>query len=241
MRLDGLNALVTGAAHGIGEAIARAFHAEGAAVVLGDVELAPAAAIAGELGERARAVELDVRDPDSVRAGVELCGRLDILVNNAARILPGSVWDISVEDWDDVLAVNLRGPLLTTQAAAPQMRANGFGRIVNVASIAGQSGGLVGGAHYSASKGGLIVLTKVFARELAGDGVTVNAIAPAAIEGRVMESISDERRRELAASIPVGRFGTAEEVAALTVFLASRDAGFITGATFDQNGGLLMR
>jgi 3-oxoacyl-[acyl-carrier protein] reductase len=121
------------------------------------------------------------------------------------------------------------------------MRESGFGRIVNVASIAGQAGGLVGGAHYSASKAGLIALTKVFARELAPHGITVNAVAPAAIASSVLDELPAERRAALVDSIPVGRLGRAEEVAAAVVCLASREAGFVTGATLDLNGGLLMR
>ena len=239
MRLDGLTALVTGGAQGIGAAIAGALHAEGSAVVVGDLEAAE------PLGERAWATELDVRSKESIEqavaGAVERFGRLDILVNNAARISPTPLWEIGPDEWDDVLAVNLRGVFLASQIAGAHMRENGFGRIVNIASIAGQSGGIVGGAHYSASKGGLIALTKVFARELAPHGVTVNAVAAAAIEGRVLDELSGGRREQIVASIPVGRFGKGEEVAAAVVYLASREAGFVTGATLDLNGGLLMR
>jgi 3-oxoacyl-[acyl-carrier protein] reductase len=239
MRLDGLTALVTGGAQGIGAAIATGLYAEGAAVVVGDLEAAE------PLGERAFATNLDVRSKESIEQAVagaiERFGRLDILVNNAARISPTPLWEIGPDEWDDVLAVNLRGVFLASQVAGAHMRENGSGRIVNIASIAGQSGGIVGGAHYSASKGGLIALTKVFARELAARGVTVNAVAPAAIEGRVLDELAEGRREQIAASIPVGRFGLAEEVAAAVVYLASADAGFVTGATLDVNGGLLMR
>jgi 3-oxoacyl-[acyl-carrier protein] reductase len=186
-----------------------------------------------------------VRDRESVNRLVdevlERGGRLDILVNNAARIAPSSLWDVEPEEWDDVLAVNLRGPLFGIQAAGPHMRAQGWGRIVNVSSLAGQQGGIVGGPHYSASKAGLLVLTKIAARELAPHGVTVNAIAPAAIESPVLDALPEATRVEIARSIPVGRLGRPEEVAALVAYLASEEAAYVTGATFDVNGGLLMR
>jgi 3-oxoacyl-[acyl-carrier protein] reductase len=243
MRLEGLVALVTGGAQGIGAAIGSALHAEGASVVLADIE--PADEAAKKLGERAWPVSLDVRDKASVEeafaAAVGRFGRVDILVNNAARIVTGSVWEISPEEWDDVLAVNARGAFFASQVAGAHMRDNGWGRIVNVTSLAGQAGGLVGGIHYSASKAALIVLTKVFAQALARDGVTVNAIAPAAIESRALEALPEERRQQIADSIPVGRLGRADEVGAAVVYLASREAGYITGATLDLNGGLLMR
>jgi 3-oxoacyl-[acyl-carrier protein] reductase len=243
MRLEGLVALVTGGAQGIGAAIGRALHAEGASVVLADLE--PADALLAELGDRASSISLDVRDKRSVEAAVESAigrfGRLDVLVNNAARIVPGSVWEVSEEEWDDVLAVNVRGAFFACQAAGRHMRANGWGRIINIASIAGQAGGLVGGVHYSASKAALIAVTKVFAQELAPHGVTVNAIAPGPIESSSVDALSEERRDAIVAGIPVGRLGRPEEVAAAVVYLASRDTGFITGATIDLNGGLLRR
>ena len=219
MRLEGLVALVTGGAQGIGAAIGSALHAEGASVVLADIQ--PADEVAKEIGERAWAVSLDVRDKASVEEAfaeaVARSGRVDILVNNAG------------------------GAFFACQVAGAHMRENGWGRIVNVTSLAGQAGGLVGGVHYSASKAALIVLTKVFAQALAKDGVTVNAIAPAAIESRALDALPEERRKEIAESIPVGRLGRADEVGAAVVYLASREAGYITGATLDLNGGLLMR
>jgi 3-oxoacyl-[acyl-carrier protein] reductase len=166
---------------------------------------------------------------------------VDILVNNAARTAGGSVWEIDADEWDDVLAVNLRGVLFGCQIAGPPMREQGFGRIVNLASLAGQQGGLVTGAHYAASKAGIVVLTKILARELAPHGVTVNAVSPAAISGPVMDALPSGRVEELARTIPVGRVGRPEEVGALIAFLASDEAGYITGATLDINGGLFMR
>jgi 3-oxoacyl-[acyl-carrier protein] reductase len=236
-------AVVTGAARGLGAAIAAGLHARGATVVLADID--DAGARAGEIGERAWAAPVDVRDRDSVNALVEevvrRSGRIDVLVNNAALTPIGSLWDVEPDEWDDVLAVNLRGPLFTIQAVGPRMIAQGWGRIVNIASDAGQAGGTVTGPHYSASKAGLLVLTKIAARELAPHGVTVNAVAPAAIESPILDALPRATREAVAGSIPVGRLGRPEEVAALVAYLASEDAAYVTGATFDLNGGSLMR
>jgi 3-oxoacyl-[acyl-carrier protein] reductase len=152
-----------------------------------------------------------------------------------------SLWEIDEAEWDDVIATNLRSVLQATQIAGARMRERGFGRIINHASIAGQQGGLVMGAHYAASKAGILVLTKITAQELAPSGVTVNAIAPAAIDGPLMGELGEERAKALAAGIPVRRLGRPEEVGAMVVYLASDLAGYVTGATFDINGGLLMR
>jgi 3-oxoacyl-[acyl-carrier protein] reductase len=246
--LAGRSAIVTGAAQGLGEAIGRALAERGARVLLADQNaegVRAAAAAIDPAGERASAVEVDVRDRDSIQRAFDQAvgrfGRVDILVNNAARTISRSIWEIEADEWDDVLAVNLRGVLFGCQIAGPHMREQGFGRIVNLASLAGQQGGLVAGAHYAASKAGIVVLTKIVARELAPHAVTVNAVAPAAIAGPVMDTLPPEHVEALARSIPVGRVGRPEEVAALVAFLASDEAGYITGATLDVNGGLLMR
>lgn len=238
-------ALVTGAGQGIGNAIASALHSSGAVVYILDVDGALAEAAASDLGDRVRALTADVRDRAQLEAAhAEILvrhGRLDILVNNAARTVNRSVWEIDGEEWDDVLEVNLRGVLFGSQIAGAAMRERGSGRIINLTSLAGQQGGLVAGAHYAASKAGIIVLTKIFARELAPFGVTVNAVAPAAIDGPVMQSLGAERVEAIAASIPVGRVGSPAEVAAAVTYLASDAAGFVTGATLDVNGGVFMR
>jgi 3-oxoacyl-[acyl-carrier protein] reductase len=229
--LDGRVALVTGGGRGIGEAIARTLRERGSTVVVGD--------LAG--GQ----IELDVRSAASFEAAVaslvEQHERLDILVNNAAVTIRRPFFEIDEAEWDEVMAVNLRSVFLGCRIAGQRMREQGSGRIVNLSSLAGQAGSIVNGAHYAASKAGILALTKVVARELAPHGVTVNAVAPAAIDGPVMEALPPEQVEALARSIPVGRLGTPEEVATLVAFLASDEAAFVTGATFDVNGGLLMR
>ena len=241
MSLDGRAAIVTGAAQGLGEAIARALHARGATVVLADVNLQAAEQVAASLGERARALECDVRSRESLRRVIEEAGEVDVMVNNAARTVSRPFWEIEQDEWDDVLAVNLRGVFFGCQLAGEHMRGRGRGRIINLSSLAGQQGGAVAGAHYAASKAGIIVLTKIAAQELAPHGVTVNAIAPAAVRTPVMDDMPADRLDAVRQRIPIGRFGEPEEVAALAVFLASDEAAYITGATLDVNGGLLMR
>ncbi|WP_033290668.1 SDR family oxidoreductase [Amycolatopsis jejuensis] len=241
-------AVVTGAGRGLGEAIARRLHAQGCRVALADVDPSSAAAVAAQLdpgGRTAVAVTTDVRAPDQIESCVatvtERWSAPDILVNNAARTAPASLWDIGIDEWDDVLTTNLRSVFLFSRACAATMRQRGWGRIVNLASIAGQAPLAATGAHYAASKAGIVALTKVFAQELAESGVTVNAVAPGAIRTPVMDGMPADQLAAAEATIPLGRFGSAEEVAALVAHLCSADAGYLTGATIDVNGGILMR
>ena len=243
--LQGKTALVTGAAQGLGLGIARSFLQAGASVVLADIN-PEIEAIASNLDpERALGLGLDVRSEidwtRSLEATIARFGALDILVNNAALTISKSVWDIPEAEWDDVLAVNLRGVFFGCRGAGRYMRERGSGRIINISSLAGQRGGVVAGAHYSASKAGIIVLTKCFAQELATSGVTVNTIAPAAIEGPMTKVMPAEKVEGLARTIPVGRLGTDQEVGAAAIYLASDAAGFVTGTTIDINGGIFMR
>jgi 3-oxoacyl-[acyl-carrier protein] reductase len=247
-RLDGRSAIVTGAGRGLGEAIAVELAARGARVLLADIDGDSAAAAAARIRESGAAAEgatLDVADwaafEELVADFAARAGRLDVLVNNAARSVARSFWEIEPDEWNEVMAVNLRGVFAGCRAAGALMREAGSGRIVNLTSLAGQQGGINGGAHYAASKAGIIVLTKIVAAELAGSGVTANAVAPAAIEGPIFDALPAERQEAIAASIPVGRAGRPEEVAATVAFLASERAAFITGTTIDVNGGLHMR
>lgn len=233
-------AIVTGAARGIGEAIARRLHADGYEVVLADI--ADASPVAAALGERAHAHELDVRELASWQQLLAaLDGDVHALVNNAARTEFRSFFEIDVDEWDDVLATNLRGTYLGCRVVGEALRERGAGRIVNLASDAAFAASGGSGVHYAASKAGVVALTRRAATELAPYGVTVNAVAPAAIDGPLARSVLRDRLDEKLADIPVGRLGRPEEVAGLVSFLVSDEAGYITGATLDANGGALMR
>jgi 3-oxoacyl-[acyl-carrier protein] reductase len=239
-------AIVTGAARGLGEAIARRLHADGYRVALADVDVGGGERVASDLGPRAFAVRHDIRELGSWTTLVEavtseLGENLYALVNNAARTEVRSFWEIDVEEWDDVLATNLRGTYLGCRVVGERLRDRGRGRIVNLASVAGQASRAVTGVHYATSKAAIVALTRHAATALAPHGVTVNAVAPAAIDGPMVASVPPERIRAMLETIPVGRLGRPEEVAALVAYLLSDEAGFTTGATYDLNGGMLMR
>jgi 3-oxoacyl-[acyl-carrier protein] reductase len=244
---------VTGAGQGLGAAIAAAFYRDGANVALGDVSdhIVENARQLDPSGTRTATFSLDVRSRVDFQRAFDECverfGRVDVLVNNAARTDMRTVWEVGADEWDDVIAVNLRGTLFGCQIAGLHMRGNRFGRIINLSSLAGQQSfpreeGSVGtGVHYAASKAGIIALTRSFAHELAAYGVTVNAIAPAAIRTPVMDALPESAVKAFERRIPVGRVGTADEVAGATLYLASDIAGYVTGMTLDINGGAYMR
>jgi 3-oxoacyl-[acyl-carrier protein] reductase len=242
-------ALVTGAGAGLGTVIAAGLHAAGYRVALADIDERAAVAAAAALdasGDTVAAVHLDVREKAGwQRALANVLGRwgdVQVLVNNAAMTVARPVMDISPEEFDAVMAVNVRGTFLGCQVFGSHFRDKGHGRIVNLASLAGQNGGTATGAHYAASKGAILTLTKVFARDLAAGGVTVNAIAPGPLDTpMVHRTVPAERLGALKANIPIGEIGDPRFIASLVAQLASPEAAFVTGATWDVNGGLFMR
>ncbi|WP_345816965.1 SDR family oxidoreductase (plasmid) [Paraburkholderia sp. PREW-6R] len=241
--------LVTGAARGLGAVVARCFHAAGYNVALGDIALDAAGTLAHELssdGSSAFALKLDVtskRDFENARdALLARWGAIDALVNNAGASKVVPVMEISGEQFDQVIDVNLRSVLFGCQVFGQYFADRGVGRIVNIASLAGQNGGSATGAHYAAAKGGALTLTKVFARDLASRGVTVNAISPGPLDLPIVhESVPADQLQQVIAGIPVKKLGSAEYIADVAVLLASADAYFANGACWDVNGGLFMR
>jgi 3-oxoacyl-[acyl-carrier protein] reductase len=242
--LSGRTALVTGAAWGLGRVLSQALAGLGARLILVDVD-AQALDEATELLQDApggvEPLALDVADAAAVRSAFSQVAPVEVLVNNAGICPLTPPDEIGEEEWDRVLDVNLKGAFLCTQAALPGLRAAGWGRVINIASLAGQMGGIAVGVHYAASKAGLLGLTKSFARMLAPYGVTVNAVAPATLEGGLTLNWPESVRADLQSQIPLGRFIRPLEVAAVVGFLCSPAADAITGATIDVNAGLFMR
>ena len=234
-------AVVTGGAQGFGKAIAQRFVQSGARVALWDHDIALAQQTAAALGSAATAIACDVTDPsavaEAVGATVGALGKIDILVNNAGIAgATATTWETAVEEWRKVMQVNLDGPFICSRAVLPLMIARNYGRIVNIASIAGKEGN-PNAAHYSASKAGLIALTKSLGKELAGYNIAVNAITPAAAKTAILEQITQAHIDFMLSKIPRNRFVTVEEVAALVAWIASEENSFTTGAVFDISGG----
>jgi NAD(P)-dependent dehydrogenase (short-subunit alcohol dehydrogenase family) len=237
--------IVTGAWRGLGRAIAECFHERGAAVAVNVRDRARAENLAVAIGERTLAVPGDIAAPDVaeqiVRMTLESFGRVDVVVNNAALARSTRFPDLTADEWRVALDVNLTAPFLLMKAALPAMRRQRYGRIINISSSAGRTVSTLGGAHYTASKAGLLGLTRAAAKELGKFGITVNAVCPGMIDTELTrENANDELLQRLAASYPIPRLGTAREVADLICFAASEAAGYITGASFDINGGDLM-
>jgi 3-oxoacyl-[acyl-carrier protein] reductase len=245
-RLAGRTAIITGAAQGIGYCVSELFGREGASVVVVDVDEAKTAEAAGKLaaaGVAALAVKADVSKYEdcaaAVQAALEKFGRVDVLVNNAGVTRDNLVMRLADADWDLVLDINLKGTFNFTKAVARSMLKARTGRIINIASIVGQQGN-AGQANYSASKGGVIALTKTCAREFASRGVLVNAIAPGFIRTRMTDSIPEEARAKLLEAILLGRMGEPEDIARAALFLAGPDSSYITGQVLGVNGGMYM-
>jgi NAD(P)-dependent dehydrogenase (short-subunit alcohol dehydrogenase family) len=238
-------AIVTGAARGLGRAIAARFYERGACVAINVRDAARSNEVARSLGADALAVPGDVATagfPDRVvRETLDRFGRVDILVNNAALATSTRFPELSAEEWRLAMEVNLTAPFLLTKAVFPTMKAQSYGRIINISSSAGRTVSTLGGAHYTASKAGLLGLTRATAKELGPFGITVNAVCPGMIDTELThENASDELLHRLAASYPVPRLGTSLEVADLVCFLASEQAGYMTGTSLDITGGDLM-
>jgi 3-oxoacyl-[acyl-carrier protein] reductase len=241
--LDGKIAIVTGGAGPIGAAIGKRLLEEGAQLVLLDRAAGQLNAVVASLGAKAVPVVIDLADPKAIEStATDLLarfGHIDILVNNAGILSNNKIADAPYDEWRRIFAVNLDAAFLMTKAILPAMRAQNWGRVVMMSSLAAKSGGLTAGTAYSTSKAALVGLTFTIARETAAQGITVNAIAPAYVmTPMVSEQLSAEQRARLLAQIPVGRFCTPEEIAHVVSFLVSPMSGFITGEVIDVNGGL---
>ncbi|MBV8120372.1 MAG: 3-oxoacyl-[acyl-carrier-protein] reductase [Alphaproteobacteria bacterium] len=241
--LSGQSALVTGASGGIGRAIARALHRQGAQVMVGGTRQEALAALAEELGERVHIGLADLVDPAAadrlVKDAETAMGRIDILVNNAGITRDALALRMDDESWRGVIEVNLTAAFKLTRAALRGMIRRRHGRVIGVTSVVAITGN-AGQANYAAAKAAMIGMSKSIAAEIAGRGITVNCIAPGAIATAMTEKLTAEQRERLLGVIPAGRFGTPEEVAAAVIFLASPEAAYVTGQTLHVNGGMAM-
>ncbi len=241
--LTGKSALVTGASGGIGAAIARALHEAGAQVGLSGTREAPLVELAGELGERAHVLPCNLSDREAVtalqKAALEAMGAVDILVNNAGITRDNLFMRMSEEEWDAVLQVNLTSAMLLSKGVIRGMMKARWGRIVNISSVVGATGN-PGQANYAASKAGLIGMSKSLAYEVASRGITVNAVAPGFITTAMTDKLTEDQKSAILTQVPAGRMGDAEEIAAAVLYLASPEAGYVTGATLHVNGGMAM-
>ncbi len=239
--LTGQTAIVTGAATGIGEAIARRLASAGAAVAVADLNLKGATEVAHSIGAESFPVELDVARSESADAAIAAVmarrGRIDILVNNAGiggRAAP--LWEQTDEDWRHIIGINLMGVVHCTRAAIPHMRQRRYGRVVNIASIAGKEGN-PNMSPYSATKSAVIAFTKSVGKEVATEGICVNAVAPAVIRTHILDQLTPDQVDYMTQRIPMRRTGTPDEIAAVVHFLASPDCSFVTGQCYDASGG----
>jgi 3-oxoacyl-[acyl-carrier protein] reductase len=241
--LKGKNALVTGATGGIGGAIAKALHGQGAAVAISGTKADKLEALASELGDRVFVLPCDLRDRPAVAqladTAEKTLGQVDILVNNAGITHDNLFMRMKDEEWDDVIAVNLTSVFTLTRGILRGMMRRRAGRIVNIASISGVFGN-PGQGNYAASKAGLVGMTKSLAREVAARGITANCISPGFISTPMTDALTKKQVEAIAAAIPVQSFGKPEDIAAAVVFFASDEAGYVTGETMHVNGGMIM-
>lgn len=237
--------LITGGARGIGRELVTTFVRRGGKVTFADLDEKAAEETLDRVGtpERCRFVAANIASKEgaetAVKAAVEFGGGLDVLVNNAGITRDGLLMRMSEDDWDAVLAVNLTGTFLVTRAATRKLMKSRRGRVINIASVVGLVGN-AGQANYAASKGGIVAFTKSVARELAGRGVTVNAVAPGFIQTDMTAALPEKAAEELRSRIPLGRLGTVEDVAVVVAFLASPEAGYVTGQAIPVDGGMVM-
>lgn len=250
--LSGQVAIVTGASRGLGEAIAATLHRCGAKIALVARSRDDLERVAADLRSRpngsdaasTRVYAIDVADEQATSSMVAdvlaAWGRIDILVNNAGLVSPGTFEEVDTAEWQRLIDANLTGAYQLIRAVAPTMQAQRHGRIVNISSISAQTGGVSGGVHYAASKGGMLAMTKTLARDLGPYNVTVNSIAPGQIDSRP-GSMQGEQRRQIESMVPLGRLGDPEDIANAVLYLVSRMGKYVTGATLDVNGGILKR
>jgi 3-oxoacyl-[acyl-carrier protein] reductase len=241
--LTGKNALVTGASGGIGGAIAKALHAQGATVGLSGTRVGPLEELAAELGDRTHVLPCNLSDAEAVTAlpkqAVEAMGSLDILVNNAGITRDNIFMRMSDEEWSQVLDVNLTSTMRLCKGAIRGMMKSRWGRIVNISSVVGATGN-PGQANYAASKAGMVGMSKSIAYEVASRGITVNCVSPGFISTAMTEKLNDDQKNGILGQIPVGRMGEADEIAAAVLYLASPEAAYVTGTTLHVNGGMAM-
>ncbi len=241
--LTGKTALVTGASGGIGGAIATALHGAGATVALSGTRIDPLNELAAKLGDRAHVVPCNLSDRAAVAAlpktAIEAMGGLDILVNNAGVTKDNLFMRMKDEEWDMVLDINLTSTMILMRAVMRPMMKARWGRIINISSIVGVTGN-PGQANYAASKAGVIGMGRSVAHEVASRGITVNAIAPGFITTAMTDKLTDDQKSALLTGVPMGRMGTSDEIAAAAMYLASNEAGYVTGQTLHVNGGMAM-
>jgi 3-oxoacyl-[acyl-carrier protein] reductase len=241
--LTGKTALVTGASGGIGGAIARQLHAQGATVALSGTRVEPLQALAADLGERAHVTPCNLSDAASVEAlpkvAAEAMGGLDILINNAGVTRDNLFMRMSDEEWDQVISVNLTASFRLSRAVVRGMMKKRWGRIIGITSIVGVTGN-PGQGNYAAAKAGMIGMSKSLAAEVASRGITVNCIAPGFITTAMTDKLNEDQKSKLLGAIPAGRMGTSDEIASAAVYLASEEAAYVTGQTIHVNGGMAM-